>query len=420
MRLSDINLKTFKQKALQWAAKNHDVFVILDSNGINSARNYDSYEFVLAAGIKSVLSADVHEQPFEKLKAFINKTWAFGYLTYDLKNTLEELHSHHFSGNQFPPLFFFEPLHLILVDREFNITATIDVMDKIMSQDVSETLSALPPIEIKARVSKEEYLNKVDKIQHHILEGDVYELNYCMEFYAEDVQLNPYEVYEKLKSVSPTPFGAFMKLNNQYLICASPERFMRKQNDKIIGQPIKGTAARNEDEQIDEYNKKELLQSEKERAENLMIVDLVRNDFARSSQIGTVNVEELFGIYSFKSVHPMISTVTAIVRNDCNNATCIQNAFPMGSMTGAPKIKAMQLIEEYERTKRTIYSGALGYFTPDNQFDLNVVIRSMVYNAQTGYLSFEVGSAITYDSIAEKEYEECLLKAKAMMNVFSL
>jgi para-aminobenzoate synthetase component 1 len=161
------------------------------------------------------------------------------------------------------------------------------------------------------------------------------------------------------------------------------------------------------------------LQSEKEKAENLMIVDLVRNDLARSSKTGSVKVEELFGIYSFSQVHQMISTVSSQIKETTSAVEAIKNAFPMGSMTGAPKVMAMELIEKYENTKRGLYSGAIGYFAPNSDFDFNVVIRSIQYNESKQYLNFEVGSAITYDSDANLEYEECLLKAQAMMKALA-
>jgi para-aminobenzoate synthetase component 1 len=216
---------------------------------------------------------------------------------------------------------------------------------------------------------------------------------------------------------SPTPFASYFKYDHQYLLCASPERFIKKSGDKLFSQPIKGTIKRGVDEAEDAQLKNELLHSEKELAENLMIVDLVRNDLARSSKTGSVNVDELFGIYSFKQVHQMISTVSSIIKNDTHIIDAIKHAFPMGSMTGAPKIMAMELIEKYETTKRGLYSGAIGYIAPNGDFDFNVVIRSLQYNAATKYLSYEVGSAITFDSIAEQEHDECLLKAKAIMDV---
>jgi para-aminobenzoate synthetase component 1 len=227
------------------------------------------------------------------------------------------------------------------------------------------------------------------------------------------------QVYADLLKKSPVPFGAFVKSNGCYLMCASPERFLKKTGNRMLSQPIKGTSKRGVNEAEDIALKQALLNSEKERAENLMIVDLVRNDLARSAKTGTVKVEELFGIYSFEQVHQMISTVSATLADGIHWVDALKYAFPMGSMTGAPKISAMHLIEQYERTARGLYSGAVGYITPEGDFDFNVVIRSLQYNSINQFLNFEVGGAITYDSIPEKEYEECLIKAGAILDTLS-
>ncbi|MFZ1496974.1 MAG: anthranilate synthase component I family protein [Saprospiraceae bacterium] len=275
----------------------------------------------------------------------------------------------------------------------------------------------LSDIQIQARVPKSEYLQNVAAIQQHIIEGDLYEMNYCQEFYAEQAEITPITLFEQLNNLTQSPFAAFYKNRQQYVLCASPERFIKKIGRKIISQPIKGTMRRGSSNAEDAWLQQALANSEKDRAENVMIVDLVRNDFARSCQSGSVQVEELFGIYTFRQVHQMISTISGTLRKNVSWVTAIRNAFPMGSMTGAPKVMAMQLIEQYEASKRGLYSGAIGYITPRGNFDFNVVIRSLLYNAANRYLSFQVGGAIVYDSEPEKEYEECLLKASAIMRV---
>ena len=251
----------------------------------------------------------------------------------------------------------------------------------------------------------------------HIHRGDIYEANFCMEFYAENAQIEPLEIYQKLNTISEPPFAAYFKNNFQYLLSASPERYLRKEGLKVISQPIKGTARRSFDLEQDEQLKSDLAQNEKERSENIMIVDLVRNDLSQTATKGSVQVEELCQIYTFKQVHQMISTIVSEVENTTSPIEILRTTFPMGSMTGAPKISAMQIIEELEETKRGLYSGAVGYFTPNGDFDFNVVIRSILYNSENQYLSFSVGSAITSQAIPENEYEECLLKAKAMFEV---
>jgi para-aminobenzoate synthetase component 1 len=222
-----------------------------------------------------------------------------------------------------------------------------------------------------------------------------------------------------LNTISRPPFATYFKNNHQYLLCASPERYLRKEGNKVISQPIKGTAKRHPDKVLDEQSKTELAQNPKERSENVMIVDLVRNDLSHTATKGSVIVEELCEIYSFDQVHQMISTIVSTVEDATSPIEILKTTFPMGSMTGAPKISAMKIIEDLEETKRGLYSGAVGYFTPKSDFDFNVVIRSILYNAQNEYLSFSVGSAITSQAVPEQEYEECLLKAKAMFEVLS-
>jgi para-aminobenzoate synthetase component 1 len=273
---------------------------------------------------------------------------------------------------------------------------------------------------IQKRIQKEEYLSTIGQLQKHILRGDCYEINFCQEFYAEKIIIDPVIVYQKLTSVSPNPFSALYRVNDKWLICASPERFLKKQGNRILSQPIKGTSKRITDNKLqDEKSKERLLHSNKDRSENVMVVDLVRNDLAKICKEGTVQVDELYGIYSFPQVHQMISTISGELKKNISFTEMIRATFPMGSMTGAPKKRVMQLIEQYEKTKRGIFSGALGYISPGGDFDFNVVIRSIMYNASSGYLSFQAGSGITFYSDPEKEWEECMLKAEAIKTVLS-
>ena len=272
-------------------------------------------------------------------------------------------------------------------------------------------------VSIEERISKKDYVTKVNDILSHIHRGDIYEVNFCMEFFAEKAEINPLEKFLKLNEISQPPFAVFFKNNKHFILSASPERYLRKEGDLIISQPIKGTAKRFLDVEQDEISKNALLADPKERSENIMITDLVRNDLSRTAQKGSVQVTELCKIYSFLQVHQMISTITARLAEPYTAVDVIKSTFPMGSMTGAPKISAMNIVDRLEETKRGVYSGAVGYFTPNGDFDFNVVIRSILYNEEKKYLSFSVGSAITANSIPEKEYEECLLKAKAMYAV---
>ncbi|RZK78745.1 MAG: anthranilate synthase component I family protein, partial [Pedobacter sp.] len=292
------------------------------------------------------------------------------------------------------------------------------ILDAIMNIPVSK-ITYDASVSIEARMDEETYTLAVKEMQEHIQRGDIYEANFCQEFFARNATIDPFQVYLKLKELSPTPFSGYFKHYTKYILSATPERFMCKRGNKLISQPIKGTAKRSMDPIIDEFNKANLRANAKEQAENVMIVDLVRNDLSKNAVKGSVKVEELFGVYGFKQVYQMISTVTCELDADVHFIDAIKDAFPMGSMTGAPKLRAMQLIESIEQSKRGVYSGAMGYIDPNGDFDLNVVIRSILYDSELKYLSFQVGGAITYVAEAAKEYQECLWKASAMMQTLS-
>jgi len=341
-----------------------------------------------------------------------------GFISYDVKNDIEALASRNFNGMGWPQLCFFIPQTWVIWQSEtVEIHGfTAGVLNQILSHSGAPAPAPQVPV-LRPRLPKADYLRAVEAIRTDILNGEVYELNLCQEFYAEHVALQPVDVFWRLMAASPAPFAGFVRWHDQFLLCASPERFLARQGTRISSQPIKGTRRRGTTPEADEQQRLLLLNDEKERAENLMIVDLVRNDLARVAQTGTVRVPELFGLYPFRHLWQMISTVEAELKPDVAFADVLRATFPMGSMTGAPKIQAMQLIEHYENTRRGLYSGSIGYLWPGGDFDFNVVIRSLQYRQDTGYLCFEVGSAITYDSDPEREYEECLLKAKALLEV---
>jgi para-aminobenzoate synthetase component 1 len=411
------DLENAKKKMLSWANR-FSIFCFLDNHRYQT--NYHSVECLLAVGNRSSFSG----KSLNQLQTFIDKEprWLFGHLGYDLKNEIEGFSSNHEDKIKFPDIFFFEPeiiIRLSETEMEIESEDATKIFDEIMSIEQNSS-SIKTPVNIQQRVSKEEYIAIIERLKKHILRGECYEINYCMEFFTENVVIDPLSVYQKLSSTSPNPFSALYKLDDKWLICASPERFLKKEGNKILSQPIKGTSSRFlKDEKKDKKSKDELSASEKDRSENVMVVDLVRNDLARVCKEGTVKVDELFGVYSFPQVHQMISTVSGELKDDISFTEIIKATFPMGSMTGAPKRKVMELIEKYERSKRGIFSGAVGYITPEKDFDFNVVIRSIMYNASEKYLSFMAGSGITFYSDAEKEYEECLLKAEAMKGAIS-
>ncbi|MBA6316494.1 anthranilate synthase component I family protein [Cellulophaga baltica] len=420
------DLSFLKDSILQWAQQYYEV-VWLDSNA--HKQKYDSFDALIAVDALTSIKTD-HKNAFDDLKTYQEQTkdWIFGYLTYDLKNDVEKLESANFDGVEFPELYFFQPKKIIKIKGHCLEFDYLNMVDDEIEEDYQtiiksppntgdKTQSSAKDIHIKMRIFKNEYFSKVTKMLDHIKHGAIYEANFCQEFYAENYTMDPLKVYQKLNEISKAPFATFLKLDDKFLLCASPERYLKKMGSKLISQPIKGTAKRASNKEEDDKLKERLAQDEKERAENIMIVDLVRNDLSKSAIKGTVAVEELCKVYTFDQVHQMISTVIAHVAADKSPVTIIKDSFPMGSMTGAPKVSAMKIIETLESFKRGLYSGAVGYFSPEGDFDFNVIIRSILYNKSKKYISFSVGSAITAKATPENEYQECLLKAKAMRQV---
>jgi para-aminobenzoate synthetase component 1 len=342
----------------------------------------------------------------------------FCMLSYDLKNQIESLSSSHDARVEFPELFCCVPSCVVSIkDGQINYLKgeendrTKEIVAKF-NGDLSSNNQQ--DIQLTPSLTKEEYLDRVKRLQEHIQYGDIYEVTFCQEFYAENASINPFLVYQRLSNLTQTPFRCFVKHGDAYLMSGSPERFIRKKGNTISSQPIKGTAKRSEDAQLDEALKNELRNSTKEKAENVMIVDLVRNDLSRIAQRDSVKVDELFGLYSFRTVHQLISTISAEVDAEIEFKEIMRALFPMGSMTGAPKISAMKLIEKYENFRRGMFSGSVGYISPNGDFDFNVIIRSILYDQAKRVVSCPVGGAITIQSDPESEYEECLLKVDAL------
>jgi para-aminobenzoate synthetase component 1 len=411
IRLADLPAD-FRMRALHWGAQfAHCAY--FEHNDLTYPRGpFRRLLAVAPAGAATIDSLDALDRLSEMPMLHC------GFIGYDVKNDIEALTSQHFNGLAWPQLCFFVPQTWLVWTSE-----TVEIhgfnpglLNQILGYPVPAVARPQVPA-VRPRMPRPDYLRAVDAVRTDILNGEVYELNLCQEFYAENVALQPVDVFWRLMAASPAPFAGFVRWHDQFLLCASPERFLARQGARIGSQPIKGTIRRGHTPAADEQQRLKLLHDEKERAENLMIVDLVRNDLARVAQTGTVRVPELFGLYPFRHLWQMISTVEAELRPGVALTDVLRASFPMGSMTGAPKIRAMQLIEHYETTRRGLYSGSIGYVWPNGDFDFNVVIRSLQYRQDTGYLSFEVGSAITYDSDPEREYDECLLKAKALLEV---
>ena len=433
------DFQQFKKKAFAWAANAFDVCCCLDNNGYTEGLLAPEFDCLIACGVQDEIALNDDAFAFEKLKQFqIEKQdWLFGFLSYDLKNSVEKLQSNNFDGIKLPDLHFFQPQIVLKISKnECQIVRNTEggntnyvlksdsIFEEIENYNFIENNAQAIDFQLKTRFDKNEYLEKIEQIKRHILRGDIFEMNFCQEFYGENVVLNPMHLFLKLNEIAKAPFSNFYKFKDKYLLCASPERFIKKEGQQLISQPIKGTSKRANtpegiDEEVDEHLKNALQNDPKNRSENVMIVDLVRNDLGKSCVAGSVKVTELFGIYSFPTVHQMISTIEGTLRPDVHFIDALKNAFPMGSMTGAPKVRAMQLIEQYEMSKRGLYSGAVGYISPEGNFDFNVVIRSILYNEKNHYLSFQVGGAIVADSVAEEEYQECLVKAQGVLKALN-
>lgn len=406
----------FADALVQWANQ-FEMASVLNSN--NYSDTYGVY--TLLAGIGSKRS--IRKGSLQEVRDFYNcrKSWLFGHLGYDLKNQFEQLSSRHQSNFDFGDLSFFEPEILVIQkrgedevrfygDNESAVSEFLKGLNKFQPRT-----TVLP--KLQARMQRDEYLQAIKQIKREIQLGNIYEINYCQEFYKEQVEVDSAAAYSMLNAKSAMPYSAFYKLESDALICASPERFVVKRGRQVYSQPIKGTIKRGLSEQEDQVLKEQLRSDLKEQTENVMIVDLVRNDLSRTAARGTVKVEELFGVYSFPQVYQLISTVHSTVDEQYDIFDVIETCFPMGSMTGAPKISAMQLADLHEKSRRELYSGSVGYVTPDGDADFNVVIRSLVYSERNKYLSLTVGGAITNLANAEQEYEECLLKAKAIFEL---
>jgi para-aminobenzoate synthetase component I len=418
MNKDEQNFINTKMKMLNWANQ-FNIFCLLDNNGYDFES--PAFEYILAVGAKQQYNF-TGENDLENLQSFYDKnpTWLFGHFGYNaIGNAYSERKDTNFSDG-----FFFEPTIIL----QFSTNEIQLIKGNISLEEIKLQIENTPrgifkeqtnALQLHAQITKETYLEKIKQLQQHIKRGDCYEINFCQQFVANNVSLNPLETYKKLIKSSPAPFGSLYKLNENYCLCASPERFLKKIGRKLISQPIKGTSRRDTDLLKDEKNKNYLLQSQKEKSENVMVVDLVRNDMSMVCKKGSVKVKELFGIYSFPQVHQMISTIEGEVDANIGFTKLIEACYPMGSMTGAPKQRVMELIEQYEEMPRGLFSGSIGYITPSGNFDFNVVIRSVFYNEVKSQVTLFAGSGITFYSNAEEEYDECMAKLEGMVAVLA-
>lgn len=350
--------------------------------------------------------------PWEIFKRFRKESgWLFGYIGYDMKNDIESLTSINKEMYQAPDLYMIEPSVLFKIENSsieqisgeaLDITSDLDINSHCVVQN------------LQPQVSRVEYVTAVRKIKDYIKEGDFYELNYSYPLTAV-FSGDSFDLYKKMRTVNPVPFGSFIEFDDISICCLSPERFLKNSGGHLLSEPIKGTSGRSTDPEADERLRNEL-KNAKNEAENLMIVDLVRHDLSRVSKPGSIRVSKLYDIQTFDTVHQLISRVEGEMRENTDPVDVIKACFPMASMTGAPKLEVMKKIEEFECYKRGIYSGSIGYFTPDGDFDFNVVIRTAIIQGYS--LTYPSGGAITGDSDPNEEWHETLLKAKTLTSLF--
>ena len=396
----------------------------LDSNQYKLDK-YSSKETILACGIEKEFTITSPQDPeaLQKLNQFLKDNtgqFIFGHIAYEAKDLFDVSKTTNRSFIKVPCISFFVPEYVIEIAFETAIIhkskLEVDELKLLIreSEHDKKVINHLTKTGLHT-VDKDTYMGHVRSLLDHIHRGDIYEVNYCQALHYNNITLDPHELYYKMQENSSAPFGAFYRFNDIYLNCASPERFLAKRGSKLICQPIKGTNRRMEDPVENENQQRRLKSSLKERSENVMIVDLMRNDMSKICNAGSVEVEELFGIYAFRHVNQMISTVVGEVDENINFAEVMEALFPMGSMTGAPKLSALQLIDELEPFQRGLFSGTVGYIDPQGNWDWNVVIRSIIYDDNNHLASISAGGAITALSDPEEEYEESLLKMESLI-----
>lgn len=425
MILSKEEIPAWKSKILQWVSEQNYLYW-LDSCMEREAYELAEYELLVGIGCKSELSVQYNEKvDWDSVNAFTQANeWKFFSLSYDLKNSIVNINSSNPDALKWPVISIIVPEIVITIHRDGRLKVEGISLDQLLDElDVQEQSQEVLKTEYSRTIdsfTKDEHHHKVEEIKQHIAQGNMYEMNLCMEFLLKDFYCsNPMALYQKLIEASPTPFSCYVRNEKDHILCASPERYLKRTNNRLYSQPIKGTSSRFDDPTKDKHSQMHLLNSLKERAEHIMIVDLVRNDISRISHTGSVQVDELFGIYGYRQVYQMISTISGKLEENKSFVDCLMATYPMGSMTGAPKFIVMQFIDALETAARGMYSGSIGYIKPDGDFDSNVVIRSLLIDEEKKLASYSVGGAITFDSDPDLEYQECLLKSKAIRSVIT-
>lgn len=405
------NRENFLIKMLNWVNR-FDIFSFTHNCGYSSPLGFRNF---IAVGNVATLPDN-----FDEVKALLNSNpgWWFAHFNFEFG---ERVSSESADLTGFPRSVLFQPVHLLELVEDGVIIHLSNLSDDALLQQIEEAETQPTEIntgDIENVISKETYISSLEKILQHIQRGDCYEMNYCQAFTAE-IQAHPVQLFLNLIQASPNPFAAFYRYKNNYCICASPERFLMKTGSHLLSQPIKGTTPRGKTPEEDKAFYEMLRNSEKDKKENVMVVDLVRNDLNRVCVAGSVKVPALFAVKSFPGVHQMESTIVGNLREDKDAVDALAATFPMGSMTGAPKHRVLQITREFESQQRGLFSGTIGYFTPDRDFDFNVVIRSIFYDIDKSKVAFLAGGGITHKSIPEKEYEESLLKTRAIRKVLT-
>ena len=425
------NPQSFKVQILHWSNQ-FEVCTFLDNHAYESP--YGALDCIAAVNPVSFIALDsVNATAVDKFIATHRGEWIFAHFNYEYHTITKPNTKANLTG--FPLAYLYTPAVVIELSGNQVTIQTLQENPQSLFEQISgfkvsflseqgteqnADQSAAPTTSITPFISKAAYLANIQKILQLIRRGNFYEINFCQAFDVKHIVADPVNVYTHLTALSPTPFACFYKNNSDYLLCASPERYLQKKGYQLISQPIKGTIKRSLENEVDDRLQVATLQnSNKDKSENVMVVDLVRNDLSKICEQGSVQVTELFGIYSYPQVHQMISTITGTLSGNTLFSEILEATFPMGSMTGAPKKSVMETIDTLEPTKRGLYSGTVGYFNPEGDFDFNVVIRSIFYNSDTRNGSYQVGGGITIYSDPEKEYDECLLKAAAIKKVLS-
>lgn len=427
--------------------KDDKTVTILDS--CMSTENLGRYSFI---GLKpfttfkyenricTINGKEFNTDPFQELNKLINRykienntelpyvAGAMGYFSYDLGRVIEDLPITANQEVKIPDCYFYFYDNAVIVDnlkKKTYITSLgiLNSKEKSIYKIKHKIMSGSKVIyreiyksdtKFTSNFNKSKYIETVEKVRQFIRNGDIYITNLTQRFCCK-TKKEPYEIYKNLRHINPAPFAALMNVEDFSLVSSSPERFLKIRNTVVETRPIKGTRPRGKNKEEDLKNKQELINSEKDKSELLMIVDLERNDLSKVCKPYSVKVTELFKLEEYSTVFHLVSTVIGELKTEYTAVDCIKACFPGGSITGAPKVRSMEIIEDLENTRRNIYTGCIGYLGFDGNADLNIVIRTILIKDEKAYLG--VGGGITWESENESEYNETLDKAEALMNV---